>query len=56
VAKVNEKSERLSSNREDNMRILRDDELKIVSGGSGNATAGLPTDDIVGGHTTLKKF
>jgi hypothetical protein len=57
---VNEKFEKLPSNREDKStrkdeaRVLRDDELDAVTGGGGGGDqTQLP--DLEGGHTTYKK-
>jgi hypothetical protein len=56
MVKLNEKLEKLPSNREDKGRVLRDDELKPVTGGWGNQTPGngMPYDDMAGGVTTYK--
>jgi hypothetical protein len=43
----------VSSDRDDNVRALRDDELDAVSGGYGEMSSGY-VEDTEGGHTTLK--
>ena len=44
----------VSSDRDDNVRALLDDELDAVSGGYGEMSSGY-VDDVAGGQTTYKK-
>jgi hypothetical protein len=46
--------EKSSSDRDDAVRVLRDEELQAVSGGYGEMSSGY-VDDVQGGVTTYKK-